>query len=262
MKKILITGSGSGIGKDTALKLAKRNHYVYATTHHVEQTVRLNASAKANNLPLESFKLDIRSKKDRVLLNKIDIDVLINNAAYGESGPIAEIPVDRIRDNFETNVFSTIELTQIVLKKMIKNNKGRVIFNTSLVGRIPRPFLGPYSSTKFALESLVDSLRQELKVIQSNVDIIIVEPGSYYTGFNQRNMARKYEWMDESSFFWPYIEKIRSEENRYFRITEQKDTKSIVDEFVKAVEEDKPKFRYYAPKWQSAAIQTMRMIGK
>ena len=93
------------------------------------------------NLPfLKSFKLNILCENDRALADALDIDVLINNAAIGDSGSVCEVPIDRFRQTFETNVFSALELTQIVIKNMIKKGQGKVIFISSLSGKISIPF--------------------------------------------------------------------------------------------------------------------------
>ena len=118
LKRILITGSGTGLGMSAAIALSKRGHLVYATTYTKAQARELNKLAKSKKLSLKAFKLDILSSKDRALADNLNIDVLINNAAIGDSGSVCEINVDRYRKTFETNVFSTIELTQRVLKNM------------------------------------------------------------------------------------------------------------------------------------------------
>ena len=261
-KKILITGAGSGIGKDTAFELCKRGHFVYATTETEEQAAELKIEAKQRNTQLEIFKLDITQASDRELVNSIDIDVLISNAGIGESGSIAEIAMAKVRNNFEVNVFSNFELSQIVLKKMFEKNTGTVIFISSLAGRIPMTFLGPYSMTKFALSSGAETMRKEIHRVRENVHISLVEPGGYHTGFNQKNIAKKYEWMDESSIFFPILDKIKEEETRSFKLTENKNNKSIVRKIIKASEAKKPRLRYAAPAWQAFGVWFLRALGK
>lgn len=177
-KTILITGSGSGIGKAAAITLAQRGHTVLATTESEDEAIEFNALAQKQKLPITSFKLDITNPNDRLLASAYNIDVLINNAGIGESGSLAEIDVNKVRHNFEVNVFAPLELTQIVLKGMMTRNSGTVIFISSLLGRITMPFLAPYSMTKFSLSSGAEALRQELKTITKNVHISIVERGS------------------------------------------------------------------------------------
>ena len=261
-KTIFITGAGSGIGKDTALALARKGHDVIATTHRAESALAMNQLAKQENLSIQSFKLDITIEEDRKLVENYDIDVLINNAGMGESGSLAEVPMDRIRANFETNVFGTIALTQHAFKKMVLKDSGRIIIISSLAGRSPRPFLGPYSMSKYCLSAAADILRQELKHISKKIHVSVVEPGSYHTGYNQKMMAKKYTWMDSSSYFYKVIPVIKKEEDKTFRLTEKKSTRSIVAKIVKATEASNPRLRWVAPWWEGAVVQIMRIFGK
>lgn len=261
-KTILITGAATGIGKNTAFTLAKRGHAVIATTETLEQAAMLKEEVEASEMRMDIFKLDITLPEDRVKIEDQEIDVLINNAAIGESGSLAEIDMERVRQNFETNVFSTFEISQIALKQMFERDLGTVLIISSLAGRIVLPFLAPYCMTKFALSSGTESLRNEVKRITRNVHISLIEPGGYHTGFNQRNISRKYDWMDSSSLFHEIEDEIRKEEERNFRFTEMRSTKGIVNKIVKAAEASRPKLRYSAPWWQALGVQVMRMFGK
>ena len=261
-KTVVITGAGSGLGKDAAIALAKRGHKVIATTQYDRQSKELNILAQDKNIDLEAFKLDINLEEDRNKLNDLDFDVLINNAAIGDSGSIAEIKVDRIENVFETNVFSNIKITQIALKKLIKNKKGRIIFLSSLSGRISLPFLGPYCSSKFAIEGFASSLRKEMKKLDgTNIQIGIIEPGAYATGFNKENNDKKYEWMYNNSYFKYKWKDIKEKETRYWNFIEKMNFNSIINQYIKAVEDIKVKFRYTAPKSQSFFIQLQRILG-
>lgn len=263
MKKILITGCGSGLGLEAAIALAKRKHYVYATTHTKEQADRLNTLNKKYNLPIESFKLDILLEDDRLKVLNINVDVLINNAAIGDSGSVAEIDVNSYRNTFETNVFSSIELTQLVLKQMIPRKKGRIIFLSSLAGRSPIPFLSPYCATKFALEAIVLSLNEELKELKDvNIPIILIEPGSYATGFNQKNISKQFSWMRINSYFKQNIKSLEKKQYAFFKLTESTNFNSIIDKYIKAVEDKYPKVRYSAPTSQGAFIKIKNMLSK
>lgn len=259
---ILITGAGSGLGMEAALSLAKRGHKVIATTMYEKQATKLNTLSEDMKLDLSSFKLDINLEQDRKKLNDIYFDVLINNAAIGDSGSIADIQVDRIENVFETNVFSNIKITQIALQKLIKNKNGRIIFLSSLAGRISIPFLGPYCSSKFAIEGFASSLRKEMKQLDDvNIQIGIIEPGAYATGFNKENNEKKYEWMYKDSYFKYKWKDIKSRETKYWNFIESKNFNSIIKQYIKAVENKHVKFRYTAPKIQSFIIQLQRIFG-
>lgn len=260
-KTILITGSGSGIGKDTAITLAKKGYIVIATTHRKTDADTLNDFAKKNNLQLDAFVLDITKATDRKKILGYDLDVLINNAAIGESGSLAEIDIEKIKQTFEVNLFSTLELTQLALQNMIRRDKGTIIFISSVAGRIPTPFLGPYSMTKFALSCAGATLREELYKISNNIHVSLIEPGAYATGFNQKMIGSKFEWMNENSYFYRIKEKLAHQEYSFFSFAEQKTTRSIVNKIVAAVEANKPKLRYTAPWWQALYVSIKRILG-
>jgi short-subunit dehydrogenase len=116
--------------------------------------------------------------------------------------------------------------------------------------------------TKFSLSGGADALRQELHKVTKNVHVSLVELGGYHTGFNQKNIARKYEWMVEDSYFNEIIGDIRGQEERFFSRIELNSTKTAIDAIVKAVEANKPKLRYVAPWWQGAFVQLRRTFGK
>lgn len=264
-KRILITGAGTGIGKDASIELARLGHRVYATTHYDDEAKWINEYARDNELQnnLIAFKLDLLSVEDRKKVLEYDIDVLINNAAIGDTGSVIEVPIDSYRRTFETNVFSVLELTQLALQNMITKGKGRIIFVSSLVGRISMPFFSPYSATKFAIEGIAESLKDELNMLENcDIDVVLIEPGAYATGFNQLNMEKKYVWMRNNSYFKDKFNKIRCKEQERFKILEEKDTESIVLKYIRAVEERKPKFRYTSPTYQSFVIQGLRLIGR
>ena len=261
-KTVVITGAGSGLGKEAAIALARRGHKVYATTKYDIECEDLKNIAKNEGINLEPFKLDIRIDEDRNKLLDIDFDCLINNAAIGDSGSIAEIRVDRIENVFETNVFSNIKITQIAIKKMLQKNNGRVIFLSSLAGRIPFPFLAPYCASKFAIEGFASSLRKEMKSLdETNIQIGIIEPGAYATGFNKENNNKKYSWMQYESYFKYKWQDMKYKEEKFWNFVESKNFNSIIKKYIAAVEDKKVKHRYTAPKLQSIAIQIGRIFG-
>ncbi|EJO5347099.1 SDR family NAD(P)-dependent oxidoreductase [Clostridium botulinum] len=265
MSKILITGAGSGLGKASSIALAKRGHKVYATTHRKSQAENLKEIALKENISenIESFKLDITLEEDRNIVKDLDIDALINNAAIGDSGSASEVSIDKYRNVFETNVFSALELTQIVFNNMLRKNEGRIIFLSSLSGRITIPFLSPYTSSKFALEAIASSLKEEIKELDNcNINIILIEPGAYKTGFNQRNIDKQFVWMKKKSYFKDKLSKLKKKQHNYFQLIEHKSLDSIVNEYINAVEDKSPKFRYKAPLIQSTFTQAQRILGK
>ena len=255
MAKILITGCRGGIGLDAAQRLAARGHTVYATVHSESSIADVRAAfgSNAGNVTIE--KLDVTSAADRDRAGNWDIDVLINNAGLGDSGPLAEVDINRIRQTMEVNVFSSLELTRKFIPKMAAKKEGRIIFIGSMAGLMPTPFLAPYAMTKFALESVAFSLRTELKPF--GIQVVMVNPGGYNTGFNQKNIGRKYEWIDSSPLYRDHLDVIKQSESMILR-SELQDTSSIARQIVRAVEDRKPKRRYVAPLWQWWLIPLMR----
>lgn len=260
-KTILITGAGTGIGRDAAFALAARGHRVIATTHDEAQAEALRVECHKRGQNIEVFKLDITAAADRESLRGIELDVLINNAAIGDSGSLAEVDVNRIRRTFEVNVFATLELTQVALAGMIARRRGTVLFVSSIAGRVPMPFLMPYSMTKFALSAAGAALRAELDELACNVHVALIEPGAIHTGFNQAMTERKYEWMGAQSYFKAQAGRIRAKESKVFGLIEARSTDSIVAKMVKAAEASRPRLRYVAPWFQGFMVRLARIAG-
>jgi short-subunit dehydrogenase len=260
-KTILITGAGTGIGKDTAFALSKRGHRILATTQTEAQAEALKQTAHAQGLQIEVFKLDITVEQDRELLSQYAVDVLINNAALGESGSLAEVDMQRVRHLFEVNLFATLELTQVALKQMIQRQSGTVLFISSIAGRVPMPFLMPYSMSKFALSAAAAGLRAEMDQLKKNVHIAVIEPGAIHTGFNQAMTNSKYAWMGKASYFAHQAEAMKKQERRTFDWLEAKTTDAIVQAIVKASEASRPRLRYVAPWIQGLGVRLARIFG-
>ena len=259
---VLITGAASGFGHDASLALAHLGYQVLATTETGLQAERLQKEFKRQQLPIQAFKLDVTDAADRDLVSRLAIDILINNAGIGESGPLAEIPLDRVRGNFETNVFGPLALTQLALPGMIARRYGKIIFISSLAGRGAIPFLGAYCMTKFAISCEAEAMRRELAMLDDNIWVSVVEPGAYHTGFNQRMFATKYQWLGPRAIFCPLLPALRQKEERRFALIEVASTKSLVDQIVKAVRSPRPKLRYSAPWWQAWSVNLQRIMGK
>ena len=171
MKKILITGARSGIiGK--VIDKIKDNYYIYVTVHTESQLKAIKEKYK-NNKNIKCLKIDITNKKDIEKLKDLDIDILISNAAISESGSVLELPIEKLKSNFETNVFANFQVIQIVLKNMIKKGSGKVIIMGSLAGKIPMPFAGAYSATKASIIKLAEALNFELKLLEEKLDFLI-----------------------------------------------------------------------------------------
>jgi short-subunit dehydrogenase len=191
-KTVMITGAGSGFGKLASLALAERGHEVVATTETDEQVESLRAEAP--QLTVE--RIDITTD-DVAKVSKWDIDVLINNAGAGQTGPMADVPIERVRRLFDVNVFGTLSVTQHVLKGMVAKGSGRVIIVSSIAGVLSAPTFGPYAMTKHALEAMGKARRGEPAPL--GIDVTLLNPGPYQTGFNDRMANSMWEWFGDAS---------------------------------------------------------------
>src|SRR5674476_1316065 len=181
---ILISGCSSGIGAATAASLVQAGHTVYATARKTETLADLKA------LGCHPLALDVNSEDSMIAAVKTveaehgRVGTLINNAGFGEYGPIEEYDLLRVRAMFETNVFGLARLTQLVLPAMRRARSGRIVNIGSMGGRITFPVGGFYHATKYALEAISDALRVEVKPF--GIDVILVEPGLIRSNFESR----------------------------------------------------------------------------
>jgi short-subunit dehydrogenase len=144
---------------------------------------------------------------------------------------------------------------------MIKRESGTVLLVSSIAGRVPMPFLMPYSMSKFALSAAGAGLRAEMDQLQKNIHISLIEPGAIHTGFNQAMTDSKYAWMGSSSYFVHQAEKMQKQERATFKFLEAKSTAGIVKQIVKASEASRPKLRYVSPWIQGFGVQLARIFG-
>jgi len=175
-KVIFITGGSSGIGKSIGEYLHEKGYTVYGTSRNPE---------KVNGSKFPLVALDVRDAQSiktavaKVIAEAGTIDVLVNNAGVGITGPIEEIPADEIRNNFETNLFGPIEVMKAVLPQMRAQKSGLIINVTSIAGYMGLPYRGIYSASKGALELITEALRMEVKGF--GITITSVAPGDFAT---------------------------------------------------------------------------------
>jgi NAD(P)-dependent dehydrogenase (short-subunit alcohol dehydrogenase family) len=199
-KTVLITGATAGIGRMTALHLAKLGHHVIATGRKPAELIKLRAEAaaelaalagkgRASAGKLDTLLLDVTSlasiaaaaQEVEQLTNGRGLDVLVNNAGFGVLGPTSEIDDAEMRRQYDTNVFGLMNVTRAFLPKMMQRRAGRIINVSSVGGRITLPYFGVYNSTKYAVESLSDAMRYELRPF--GIDVTMIEPGVIRTNF-------------------------------------------------------------------------------
>ena len=259
MKTILYTGARGGIAEKVIEKI-KNDYFIYLTVYTNKQLKYVKEKYK-NNLNINCFKLDITNKNDLKQLEDLDIDILINNAAIGIGGSISEIDINKVRENYEVNVFSSFQIVQIVLKKMLKKKKGKIIIMGSLASIFPINFLGVYCSTKASIKMLTKTLKNEVKLINKDIKIVLIEPGMYFTGFNEYMFENKYDWMEKKSYFKNQLNYIRKKEYLILKILEKRSLNSIVNVIIKAINLKNPHFIYKKPMLQVIGSKIYQIFG-
>ena len=189
-KTVLITGAGSGFGRGAAIELARRGHKVIAAVLNERQAADLARAEPKLNV----VKIDITDAKDIAKVDQWNVDVFIANAAIGQTGPLSLVPLERLRAVFEVNVFGTFAITQRVAQAMRKKRAGRIIITSSIGGVRAGVGSGPYTMTKHAIQAFGTALRAELKMF--GVDVCLINPGPYATGFNDRMAHDPGPWFD------------------------------------------------------------------
>lgn len=175
-KTVLITGAGSGFGKDASFRMAKNGYKVIAAVETASQIFELKEEAKKLKLDIQFEKLDITDFNDRERASDWDVDILLNNAGISEGGAVVDLPEEIIRKQFEVNVFGTVLLTQIIAKNMIKKKSGKIVFMSSVAGITTDPFAGAYSASKHAIEAFAEAMNKELK--EFGIQVATINPGT------------------------------------------------------------------------------------
>jgi NAD(P)-dependent dehydrogenase (short-subunit alcohol dehydrogenase family) len=188
MEKVaLVTGSSSGIGYETALALARDGYHTFASMRNTSKSKELTKTSDKENLSITVIDLDVDNEDSiveaikKVMSDANRIDVLVNNAGYGQFGCTEDVSTDDFRKQFETNFFSVVKIIQEVAPIMRKQGSGIIVNISSVAGRIGLPGSPAYISSKFALEGLGECLRYELGMF--GIKTTLIEPGVIKTNF-------------------------------------------------------------------------------
>jgi len=244
-KVAIVTGCSSGIGLQTSIKLAENNYVVYAGLRSLSSSHNLDHLIQDKNLTnIHVIELDI-SKDDSVnnavsniIQENGQIDVLVNNAGYGVMGHIEDLSVQEFTEQFQTGFFGPLRMIKAVLPQMKKQNSGRIVNISAIVGRIGVQFASPLSCSKFALEGLSESMRYELR--GTGIITTVIEPAIVKTRFNQ-NMKYPEKFTSEENK--QLIEKIKTQAEKMVDragISASEVAQKILD----VLGEDNPKVRY------------------
>jgi short-subunit dehydrogenase len=204
-----VTGASRGIGRAAVEELAQRGYRVFALARSEDDLNRLAAEMSSAGMDVNPVVLDIADDASRAAAvgaimratGGYGVDVLVNNAGFGQFGPLEEIPVEALRRQFDVNVCGLFAFTQPFLPGMRQRRCGWIVNVSSAAGRIATPFMGAYNGSKFALEGMSDALRLELAPF--GVHVVLIEPGPIRTAFDQA--ARTSSQEDPSSPYAPFV---------------------------------------------------------
>lgn len=199
-RSILITGCSSGIGLCVAKGLQQRGWRVFASARKPDDVAELRQAG------LEALQLDVDDSESirqamAVVLQATGgtLDALFNNAGYGQPGAVEDVPRAALRAQFETNLFGAWELTNCVIPLMRRQGHGRILFNSSVLGFAAMPYRGAYNASKFAMEGLADTLRQELH--GSGIEVVLIEPGPILSRFRANAALQFRRFIDPEASF-------------------------------------------------------------
>jgi NAD(P)-dependent dehydrogenase (short-subunit alcohol dehydrogenase family) len=247
--KVLITGGTDGLGKAAALLLARRGYLVYAAGRAAQKREELDRLAHEERVAVRTLEMDVCDNAsvqigaELVIDKGGGIDVLINSAGVGYMAVVEELRMEDMRQQFETNFFGALRVTQAVLPHMRTRKRGRILMLSSAAALVAPPTYGAYSSSKYALEGLSDALR--LEMYPFGVEVILIEPGYIVTNFQQTAQKLRQPYADkenESPYAKIYASaRAGANRNRAQSKTTPEDCAQVI---LKAIEAPHPKARY------------------
>lgn len=257
MKKIvLITGASSGMGKETAKLLAQNGYIVYAAARRTDKMSDLI------QLGINTISMDVTDDQSmadavhQIIAKDKRIDILINNAGFGSYGAVEDVDLKQARYQLEVNVFGATRLIQLILPHMRNQKSGKIVNISSIGGKFATPFGGWYHASKFALEALSDSLRNEVKPF--NIDVIVIEPGGIKTEWG--NIA--FESLNKNIENSAYKELAAKFIDTFTKTIDKNAEPIVIAEIIKkAIESKNPKTRYIGGYMARAGILARKLLS-
>ena len=259
---VIVTGASAGIGEAAARRLAGEGATVVISARRADRLEAVKQKIESAGGRAMAVVGDVTSPQDRERLvqetmRAFDrIDALVNNAGYGQRGPIELVPVEAIRQNFETNLFSLIALTQLVIPIMREQQSGRIVNISSVAGRIARPLGSVYDATKHALEAISDGMRGELA--QFGIKVVVIEPGFIITEFLGVADENAREIIEHAGPYAKSFEKLSGAVQRFRKMAGRPE--DIAEVIFKALAARNPRTRYAAPGHARFALAVKRLL--
>lgn len=258
----LVTGASSGFGLLTSVALAKEGYQVLASMRNLDKRGKLEAAA---------YKADVRDRIQIIQLDVTDsaavetiitdiihsygrIDLLVNNAGYAAGGFTEEIAAEQWRQQFEVNFFGLVTVTKAVLPSMRERRSGKIINISSISGRVGFPSMGPYVSSKFAVEGFSESLR--LEMLRYGIYVVLIEPGSYRTDIWSKGLESV-----KSNPNSPYSKEMESILKHIKKVADTAPAPDeVIQQIVQAAKSPAPKLRYPIGKGVKLAIILKQLL--
>jgi short-subunit dehydrogenase len=268
---VIVTGASAGIGEATARRLFAEGANLVLAARRQERLHLLKQELESNSLGVRqtspapsvlAVTADITQEEDRKRLVRETmaahgrIDGLVNNAGFWHRGPVELVPVEKIRQNFETNLFSLIALTQLVIPVMRAQRAGRIVNVGSVAGKIARPFTSIYDATKHALEAITDGLRGEMSLF--GVQVVLIEPGYILTEFSQVASQVSSTVVENAGPYAPFLAEFSRLSERAKAMAGHPD--EIAQLIFRALADEQPRFRYAAPRHAQVFLALKRFL--
>jgi len=253
---VLITGCSTGIGRETAKRLAGRGRPVYATAR------RLDSIADLEAVGCRLLELDVTSEASaRAAVEAVEggIGVLVNNAGINELGPVETLPLDRVQAMFETNLFGLMRMCQLVLPGMRRRGHGRIVNVGSMNGRLTFPGMGSYCATKHAIEATSDALRHEVRPF--GVDVSLIQPGMVKTDLGRTAIERRAG--DDDGPYSDYMAGVVEAAMTYQEGPMARlacEPEDVAETIRKAIEDDRPRARYRVAASAPLMLTTRKLL--
>ena len=262
-KVAIVTGSSSGIGLETSVSLAQNGFLTYATMRNLDKSSIIKTAADNESLPIKVVQLNVAD--NRMINNAIQaivseagrIDILVNNAGYGLVGAFEDLSIDdEIKNQYETNVFGLMRVTQAVLPIMRRQKSGIIVNVSSGAGLFGYPGGSAYVSTKFAVEGVSESMAYELEPF--GIKVVLIEPGFIKTNFaNAMVLAKKAQ--DPNSPYSEMMQRIQANSNEMAKNASSVDVVSKA--ILEAVKSKNPNLRYPVGKDVEAWAANKKTMG-
>ena len=259
---VIVTGASAGIGEAAARRLAGEGATVVIAARRADRLEAVKREIESAGGRALAVVGDVTSQQDRERLVQDTmrafgrIDGLVNNAGYGQRGPIELVPIEAIRQNFETNLFSLIALTQLVIPIMREQGSGRIVNISSVAGRIARPLSSVYDATKHALEAISDGMRGELT--QFGIKVVVIEPGFIITEFLSVADENAREIIEHSGPYAESVERVAGAIQSLRKLAGRPE--DIAEVIFKALAARNPRTRYAAPGHARFALAAKRIL--